>query len=355
MFVVIVPGLASAHSARMKKPPHPPIRISIVIFARCQIVDATGAAGVFGTANEVLRRTPGSAPLYDIRFLALETGPVPTSAGVSLHADHAISERTAALDTLICAGGKGADAAAADAAIVKDVTRLAASARRVVSVCTGAYILAAAGLLDGRRAATHWAHCRRLAEAYPRIDVDPESIYVKDGNVYTSAGVTAGMDLALALVEADHGRELALAVARDMVMFLKRPGSQAQFSVHLEAQTAPAGGIRDAQLWLLDHLKERIDVETLADRAAMSPRTFYRRFLEVTGRTPARFIVECRLDAARRLIEESPMPVKTIAAHCGFGDSGRMRRAFHRHYGIGPDDYRCRFSPTSDGFQGDMQ
>ena len=322
-------------------------RIGILIFERCQIVDATGAAGVFGSANEILKAAGRKTPYYDLRFVAPTTGRIVTSAGVSLFADHALSSRLVAFDTFICAGGKGTQAFIENAKAVTAVSRIAAHAARVVSVCTGAFVLAKAGVLNGRRAVTHWAYCERLATDYPEVSVDADPIFIKDGHIFTSAGVTAGMDLALALVEADLGRDVALTVARDMVMFFKRPGSQAQFSTHLAAQMAPAGSIRDLQIWLLDNLGRDIDVERLAERTAMSPRTFYRQFKKSTGMTPARFLAHSRLDAARRLVEESPLQIKAIAAECGFGDVERMRRAFQRDFGISPDDYRRRFATAS--------
>lgn len=325
--------------------PEPPARtVSIVVFDRCQIIDATGPAGVFGAANEVHFARGGRIPLYDVKLVGKSTGPVRTSAGVSLHADQDLDAVAAPLDTLICAGGKGSQVMAADGRAVSRIKVLAGASRRVVSVCTGAYILAAAGLLDGRRAATHWAHCHLLAEAHPEVRVEPDPIFIRDGNIFTSAGVTAGMDLALALVEMDHGRDLALAVAREMVMFMKRPGSQAQFSRQLLAQMAPEGQIRDVQLWLLENLGRDITVETLADRAAMSLRTFIRRFKEATGMTPATYVQEARIDAARGLLEDSGLRVKSVAEHCGFADEERMRRAFQRRFGISPTDYRNRFS-----------
>ncbi|WNJ98325.1 GlxA family transcriptional regulator [Thalassospiraceae bacterium LMO-JJ14] len=322
-------------------------RIGILIFEHCQIVDATGAAGVFGTANEILKASGQVFPFYDLRFIAPKSGAVKTSAGVALFAKHALTSRPPAFDTFICAGGKGTQAFTEDARLVAAVARLTARATRVVSVCTGAFILAKAGMLDGRRAVTHWAYCERLARDYPAITVDADPIFIKDGNVFTSAGVTAGMDLALALVEADLGRDVALAVARDMVMFFKRPGSQAQFSTHLAAQMAPPGSIRELQIWMLENLARDIDVGKLAEKTAMSPRTFYRQFKKSTGMTPAKFLSQSRLDAARRLIEESPMQIKVIAARCGFGDIERMRRAFQRGFGISPDDYRRRFTSSS--------
>lgn len=321
-------------------------RIGIVIFERCQIIDATGPAAVFGSANGVLKAQGRKVPFYDVRFMAPTSGKIATSAGVSLFADHSLSARLSPFDTLICAGGKGTQTFITNHKAIRFIAALAARASRIVSVCTGAFILAEAGILNGRRAVTHWAYCTKLADDYPAITVEAEPIYIKDGSVYTSAGVTAGMDLALALVEADLGRDIALAVARDMVMFFKRPGSQAQFSTHLAAQMAPQGSIRDLQLWLLDNLDRDIDVESLAEKTSMSPRTFYRQFKRSTGLTPAKFLSQSRLDAARRLIEESPKQIKVIAAECGFGDIERMRRAFQRDLGISPDDYRRRFTST---------
>ncbi len=329
-------------------PPHTPgpHRIGIVVFERCQLIDATGPAAVFGSANEVWRERHGGGPLYEVTVHARATGPVKSSAGVSLHADRDLSPTP--LDTLICAGGKGSRAFAQDRDAVNAVWQLANDAQRIVSVCTGAYVLAATGLLDGRRAVTHWAHCRQLANEYPAVRVEADPIFIQDGQIYTSAGVTAGMDLALALVEEDHGHDLALAVASEMVMFMKRPGTQAQFSRHLAAQMAPSGGIREVQTWLVQNLDAPINVEAMADRAAMSLRTFNRRFKDATGQTPAAYIQDLRVDNARCLLEESELPIKAIARHCGFGDEERMRRAFHRRLGVGPQDYRTRFSsPTA--------
>jgi len=325
----------------MKQPP--PHRIGILIFDQCQIIDATGCAGVFGSTNVFVNKL-NAGDAYDVRFISIKAGAVRTSAGVALHADHALDEPGLCFDTLICSGGKGTFAFCENAEAMQRVKTLAENASRQVSVCTGAFILAAAGLLNGRRAVTHWAHCKQLAAAYPEIDVDPDPIYIRDGNVFTSAGVTSGMDLALSLVEMDHGRDISLSVARDMVMYLRRPGSQAQFSTHLAAQSTEHSVIRDLQIWLLDHLDEEHSIYDLAGRTAMSPRTFYRQFKEATGMTPARFITASRLDSARRLLEESPLAIKVIAGRCGFSDAERMRRNFHRHYGVSPDDYRRRFA-----------
>ncbi len=323
-------------------------KVGIVVFDGCQILDATGPAAVFGDANVQLRNMAAAAQGYDVRLIAPSSGPVRTNCGVSVMADHALSAHSLELHTLICAGGSGVYDFIADKTHVRDVGRLARTAKRVVSVCTGTFVLAETGLLNKKRAVTHWAHCQKLADEYPRIDVDPDPIFIKDGNVFTSAGVTAGMDLALAIVEADHGRDIALAVARSLVMFLKRPGNQAQFSRHLAVQMAPAGSIRDVQVWLLENLSADISVERMAERAAMSLRTFNRQFKQETGMTPARYVTECRLDAARRLLEESPLPIKTVAGKSGFGDEERMRRAFRKMLGVSPDGYRNLFTNTQD-------
>lgn len=215
--------------------------------------------------------------------------------------------------------------------------------RRLCSVCTGAFALAAAGLLEGRRATTHWYFCQRLSAAYPGVKVDPEPIFIRDGNIYTSAGVTAGMDLALALVEEDFGADVALRIARALVLFLRRPGGQSQFSVALNLKPAPRSLLGDLHLWIIDHLNESLTVETLAAHVAMSPRNFSRIFAQEHRITPAKFVEQLRLETARRRLEESSDGVKRIAEETGFGSSESMRRVFLRHLRVSPTDYRSRF------------
>jgi transcriptional regulator GlxA family with amidase domain len=210
-------------------------------------------------------------------------------------------------------------------------------------VCTGAFFLGAAGLLDGMNATTHWQHAAELAERFSAANVAPDQIYIQDGPLYTSAGVTAGIDLALKLIEDDHGRDLALTVARRLVVFLKRPGGQSQFSAHLAAQIADEGKIRSVQHWILDHLSQDLTLDSLASRAAMSVRNFTRVFQSETATTPADFVEMARVDAARRLLEESETPLQRVASRCGFGSPDTMRRAFLRRIGAGPSDYRDRF------------
>jgi transcriptional regulator GlxA family with amidase domain len=247
------------------------------------------------------------------------------------------------VDTLLVAGGEGAEVAAADPALVEWVRQRATQARRVASVCTGAFLLAAAGVLDGRRAATHWLYCAKLAQRFPAVRVESDPIFVCDGPVWTSAGVTAGIDLALALVEEDLGRSMALSVARYLVVFLKRPGGQAQFSATLSLQTAEDifGALHD---WITGHLAEDLSLSVLANRAGMSERSFSRHYAEATGLTPARAIERLRVEAARRLLSESRLPVKRIAQRCGFGSEETMRRSFLRLLTVTPQDYRTRFS-----------
>ena len=217
------------------------------------------------------------------------------------------------------------------------------TARRYGSVCTGAFFLGAAGLLDGLSATTHWQHAAELAERFPAAKVVPDQIYVEDGPLYTSAGVTAGIDLALKLIEDDHGRELALKVARRLVVFLKRPGGQSQFSAHLAAQIASEGRIQSVQHWILDHLSLDLTLTVLADRAGMSVRNFTRVFQSETGLTPSNFVEMARVDAARRLLEDTDTPLQRVASRCGFASPDTMRRAFLRQIGTGPSDYRERF------------
>ena len=232
------------------------------------------------------------------------------------------------------------------------LTRIETRTRRLGSVCSGAFFLAEAGLLDGRRATTHWAAADRLARDYPAIDVDPDAIYIKDGHIYTSAGVTAGMDLALALVEEDLGRRIALATARQLVLFLKRPGGQSQFSTQLAAQTRASeapGNLAELTDWILDHLDADLSIASLASRAAMSQRNFARVFRRAFDVTPAKFVEQARVERARVLLEERDQTLDQIASHTGFGSSERMRRSFARQLRVVPDQYRRHFETPKSG------
>jgi transcriptional regulator GlxA family with amidase domain len=227
--------------------------------------------------------------------------------------------------------------------LVERIRAIAGSARRITSVCSGAFLLAEAGLLDGRRVSTHWSRCTELADRYPGVQVEPDPIFTRDGNVVTSAGVTAGMDMALALVEDDLGRDAALTIARYLVLFLRRPGNQAQFSSHLSIQLADRDEIRSLQQWIAGHPDADCTVEALADRAGMSPRHLARTFTEQVGTTPARYVEGVRVEIARRRLEESSDPVERVAASCGFGTTETMRRSFIRTVGVPPAEYRRRF------------
>ncbi len=318
--------------------------VALVAFPGAQVLDVTGPLEVFSQASRRLFETnKRNEPAYTTEVVARRAGPIATSSGIRLLADRAVGEVRSGVDTLLVAGGAGTVAAMKDELLLAWLRRMARRVRRLGSVCTGTFLLAEAGLLDGRRATTHWQFCRELARRYPRVAVDEDPIFVRDGNVYTSAGVTAGMDLALALVEEDHGRGLALAVARQLVLFLKRPGGQSQFSAQLSVQAADREPLRAVQLWIADHLDEDLSVPVLARQAAMSERNFSRRFTREIGATPGDFVLRARVEAARRRLEESSEGVDAIAAQCGFGSAEVMRRAFLRTLRVPPSAYRMRF------------
>ncbi len=280
---------------------------------------------------------------YSLRIATLSGGPFKSSTGARLEAHAALKHVRGPIDTLLISGGDGIFTAVADLKVLGHMKRLAATARRVGSICTGAFGLAAAGLLDGRKATTHWAYCDRLAREYPHVSVDPDPIFVQDGNVYTSAGVTAGMDLALAMVEEDLGQASAMHVARQLVLFVRRPGGQAQFSAALELQAADRRPLRDLQAWLAENPAQDLSVAALAARVHMSPRNFARAFIDEVGITPARYVERVRVEAARRRLEESDDGVDRVATSCGFGSGNSMRRSFLRVIKVPPSDYRARF------------
>jgi transcriptional regulator GlxA family with amidase domain len=326
-----------------KTPPFTPRprRIEVLAFPDVQLLDVAGPLQVFATAND-LARMAGRSVLYEPVTVA-DRALTPSSAGLGL-ATQPLPSRSA-VDTLIVAGGWGVHAACHDKKLVGWIQARAKSARRVASVCSGAFLLAVAGLLDGRRAATHWSRCGEFAQRFPKVKLEPDPIFVRDGKVWTSAGITAGIDLALALVEEDQGHELALAVARQLVVFLKRPGGQAQFSAALALQHGN-GRFEGLHAWIADHLTGDLSVGALANASGMSERSFVRHYRQATGTTPARAVEQLRVEAARRALE-SGAPVKRAAQRCGFGSEETMRRSFLRHLGASPQAYRERFAQSS--------
>ncbi|PLZ02212.1 AraC family transcriptional regulator [Burkholderia sp. WAC0059] len=318
-----------------------PRSILVLAFPDVQLLDVSGPLQVFASAGKLARQRGLPAP-YAPRVVAAQSGAVVSSAGLGLLAE-ALPGGERPVDTLVVAGGDGVYEAARDARLIRWVRRQAARSRRVASVCTGAFLLAQAGLLDGRRVVTHWNHCRQLAQRYPALRVDPDPIFIRDGAVWTSAGVTAGIDLALSLVEDDLGRALALDVARDLVVFLKRPGGQAQFSAPLSMQKE-SDRFAELHAWMAGHLAADLSVPALAGRAGMSERSFMRHYRTETGRTPARAVEQIRVEAAQRQLGETSWSVKRIAARCGFGSEETMRRSFVRAIGVTPQAYRERFA-----------
>lgn len=321
--------------------PSAPRVVEVLAYPAVQLLDVTGPAQVFASANDAVVAAGGTPP-YVVKVVAQGGEGATASAGLRFAADP-LPPWCEALDTLLVAGGTGAEAATENPVLIDWVRHRATQARRIASVCTGAFLLAAAGLLEGRRAATHWEYCSRLAQRFPSVRVEPDPIFVRDGPVWTSAGVTAGIDLALALVEEDLGRSIALAVARYLVVFLKRPGGQAQFSTTLALQTAEDqfGALHD---WISTHLAEDLSLSVLAHQAGMSERSFSRHYAQATGQTPARAIERLRVEAARRLLSESRTPIKRIMQRCGFGSEETMRRSFLRLLAVTPQDYRSRFT-----------
>jgi transcriptional regulator GlxA family with amidase domain len=314
-----------------------PRRVVLLAFDRLQALDLVGPAEVFSMAS---RLTDGA---YSIEVVAAEKREISTSSGLHLRPDRSLAGCRGAIDTLVVVGGEGVPGALADGRVVSWIEKAALRSRRVASVCNGAFLLARAGLLDGRRATTHWGACEALQRRHPEIDVEPDAIFVKDGDLYTSAGVTAGMDLSLALVEEDLGRRTALEVARWLVLFLKRPGGQSQFSAQLSAQVAEREPLRELQAWIADNLGSDLSVPALAERACMSPRNFARAFRREVGLTPAAYVEAARLEAARVALDGTQEPIESIARRCGFGTVETMRRTFHRRLGVGPSSYRERF------------
>jgi transcriptional regulator GlxA family with amidase domain len=319
-------------------------KVVFVAFEGMQILNVVGPGEILDAASQVVGGERG----YDVSTATLDGEPARGSSGMRVEADLALGEvEPGDVDTLIVGGGMRFDDFIDGSRLPGEVARIAAGARRTCGVCTGAFVLAAAGLLDGRAATTHWAFCELLGRRHPSIDVEPDRIFVRDGAVATSAGLTAGMDLALALVEEDYGAEVARTVAHWTVMFLQRPGGQSQFSERL----AMPAGVEPPLRQVLDRVVAEPAADhrlaELAQRASLSERHFRRVFHEQTGTTPARFVERVRVEAARELLERTATPVDAVATGCGFGSPETMRRAFLRGVGVGPADYRARFRTTA--------
>jgi transcriptional regulator GlxA family with amidase domain len=315
-------------------------RIVIVGFPSAQILDITGPLEVFSTASRFL-----AIPRYATRLVSTDGGPVLSTSGLEF-ATSPIAEVVDDIDTLVVSGGRDMGEATADSKLVDNIRRLAGQSRRVTSVCSGAFLLAAAGLLDGRRATTHWAECAELERNYPNVSVEPDAIYVQDGNVWTSAGVSAGIDLALALVADDHGRKAAATVARRLVVYLRRSGGQGQFSALLAAQSANDEPVRDLLAWIPDNLTADLSITAMAARTHLSERQFSRVFKSEVGIMPAEHVEAVRIEATCRLLETTLLGVEEIARTCGFGTPETMNRAFRRRLNTTPSDHRYHFGPA---------
>ena len=317
--------------------------MKIVILAPqgVQSLDVVGPAEVFWEAARRL----GNPDAYQVQIMGVSDDPIRGTGGLRFLPDRTIHDPDEPIDTLLVGGDPSFQEP--DPAVTAWLARRAPETRRYGSICTGVFLLAEAGLLDGKRVTTHWECADKLRHDYPGLDIDADQIFIREGQLSTAAGVTAGIDLALALVEEDHGRDIALIVARYMVVFLKRPGGQSQFSAHLTAQIADKGPIQSIAEYILTHLQSDLSVDTLAGRAHMSPRHFSRTFIRDIGATPADFVEAARLDAARRLLQDSAMPLQRIADRCGFADVHGMRRVFRRALGVGPTDYRGTFQTSS--------
>ena len=322
-----------------------PLRIAVACYEGAELLDVTGPIEVFNMLNRCLRESEPQRQGYQIVLLAEDAGPFTTCPGVRLVADYAWEELPGQVDSIIVPGSPDGplELVLKNERLVQWLRQAEKHTRRMVSVCTGAFLLAEAGLLNGKRATTHWLDLERLRREYPEVLVENDAIYTRDGAVATSAGVTAGMDLALAMVEEDFGKKMALAVARRLVMFLKRPGGQAQFSTQLRAQMVEGGQLATLLCWLKENPGNKVTVEELADRAAMSPRNFARVFQRETGKTPAKYLDQLRLERSLALLEETTLPLERVARESGFTCAEQMRRAFVREVGVTPLAYRTRF------------
>ena len=338
--------IAGGTRATAKTPANGSKTIVFLAAPRTQILDVAGPFQVFVRAAELFARSEPrqKCPYHVVLASTTHEKPVSTNCGLVLNATETFRSLRGPIDTLLVAGGTGLEEAAADEELLAWLRRCTRRTRRFGSICTGAFLLASAGLLDGRRVTTHWKWAAELERRFKQLTVDPDPIYIRDGNVYTTAGVTAGMDLALALVEEDLGAQMALQVARELVLYLRRAGGQSQFSAALSLQASDRNQIEETCAWAIDHLQQDLSVEKLAMKAGMSPRNFARVFLQDTCTTPARFIERLRVEGARRRLEESQDKLEKVAMDCGFGSVTSLRRSFYRVLRVFPADYRERFT-----------
>ena len=319
-----------------------PRTVLFVAYPGVGLLDLTGPFTVFWSASRFMSLRGGRT--YERRLATVHGGPIATTDGMTVVAEPLANFDNAEIDTIVVPGAVEMSAPSADRALIEWIALNAPRARRVCSVCTGAFLLAEAGLLNGKRVVTHWNAVDTLRKQYPAVQVDADAIFVHDGEVWSSAGASAGIDLALALVQDDCGREVAMSVARQLVVYMKRPGGQSQFSELLDARSNSNGAFSELHDWLTQHLDDSsLSVETLARRVCMSARNFARVYKTKTGRTPAKAIELFRLESARRLLEDTDERIEAIARRTGFGDEDRMRNTFQRHLNVSPRDYRARF------------
>lgn len=316
-------------------------KIIMLAYDDAQILDVVGPLEVFSrTSRWLIDNNRSSYPAYDVEIVASAAGEIIVSSGVRLISSRSYQDVLEPIDTLLVAGGRGFRNAAEDLALLEWLRSIGSRAKRVGSICTGSFVLAAAGLLEGKRATTHWAHCEEFADENDNVKIDKDAIFVSDGNIYTSAGVTTGMDMALSMVEDDWGAPVALAAAKELVLYLKRPGDEAQLSPHLKAQLTETDSISRLQEWILDNLDRDLSVATLAQRASMSERSLFRHFLQDTGMTPCKYVEQVRVLAAQRRLQNGALSIKKVAALCGFQNEEGLRRTFHRIAGVSPNEYR---------------
>jgi transcriptional regulator GlxA family with amidase domain len=321
---------------------HTTLRVVLLAYDDMNLLDLSGPLQALSTASK--RHSGNDAPLYETIVASASGGLITTSAGLPVMTVSIAALNDRPIDTLIAPGGCKGQEFHAPSALVNWIAQQAPRVRRLCSVCTGAFLLAAAGQLQGKRAATHWEWVDRLRKLHPQVDIDADKIFIKDGAVWTSAGVSAGIDLTLALIEEDYGHQVAIETARQMVMFIKRSGGQSQFSVPLAAQSQEGGRFDDLHTWVAANLHENLTVERLAEQAGMTPRTFARSYASQLGRTPAKMVEAMRLEAACRALEKTALPLKTIASNTGYVEEQNLRRVFQRQLGVSPGQYRSRFS-----------